>query len=87
MGTWTSQPDTRTGTATDNTKLYLNLKIANYTNDLGVTAWLAKVLVYYAAACQKPIGSVHTAVKETAGELRDRYPRPPLLKPMPQRAE
>lgn len=51
MGTWTSQPDTRTGTATDNTKLYLNLKIANYTNDAGVTAGLAKALVYYAAAC------------------------------------
>ncbi len=68
--TWSGQPDTWTGTATNNTNLHCT--VSSYTNDVGVAAGLAKALIYYAAAYQKYTGSVHTTAKETAAKLLDR---------------
>jgi hypothetical protein len=68
--TWSGQPDTWTGTATDNSNL--SCTVANYTNDVGVAAALARALIFYAAAYEKHNGGVHTSAKETAGELLDR---------------
>jgi endoglucanase len=68
--TWSGQPDTWTGTATDNTSLHCT--VSTYTNDVGVAAGFAKALIYYAAAYAKYNGGVQTTAKETAAKLLDR---------------
>jgi hypothetical protein len=61
---WSGQPDTWTGTATDNSNL--NVSVDSYGTDLGVTGSLANTLLYYAKA------TGDTTSQGIAKELLDR---------------
>lgn len=61
---WTGQPDTWTGTATDNSNLHVTVE--SYGTDIGVTGSLANTLLYYSKA------SGDDASRVLAKELLDR---------------
>jgi Glycosyl hydrolase family 48/Secretion system C-terminal sorting domain/Divergent InlB B-repeat domain len=67
---WTGKPNTWTpASPVANTGLHVN--IVSYTQDVGVTAALAKTLTYYAAATQK-YATLDTASRDLAKSLLDR---------------
>jgi hypothetical protein len=61
---WNGQPDTWTGTATNNSNLHV--VVVNYGTDLGIAASLAHTLIYYAKK------SGDTAAQTLAKEILDR---------------
>ncbi len=67
---WTGQPDNWTGTSSGN--LGLSCTVKTWNEDVGITACLAKALIYYAAACEKYQGGVNAQAKNISKELLDR---------------
>ncbi|HPD01442.1 MAG TPA: glycoside hydrolase family 48 protein, partial [Acetivibrio sp.] len=67
---WSGQPDTWTGKPSSNKNLHCTIK--DWTVDAGVTAALAKALIYYAAATEKHEKALNEKARETSKQLLDR---------------
>lgn len=66
---WSGQPDTWTGTYSNNSKLHV--KVSTYTKDIGMTSSLANTLLYYSAGTNKH-ATYDDSSRVLAKELLDR---------------